>query len=94
MNRHRKSASAALVIAACCLSACSAPKAAPELHVTSVSAAEGRTVAKQLCSDLASMTDEKAIGRMAVRASELKLSQGDQDAILDYAAASVCPQRF
>lgn len=94
MNRHRKSASAALVIAACCLSACSAPKAPPELHVTSVSPAEGRTVAKQLCSDLASMTDEKAIGRMAVRASEMQLSSDDQDAILDYAAAAACPDEF
>jgi hypothetical protein len=36
MIRHRKSATAALVIAACCLSACGAPKAAPAVALKPV----------------------------------------------------------
>ncbi len=95
MFAHRHAALAiALSAAAICLPACGGPKAAPALSVTSVSSAQGQQAAEQFCADLAKMTDEKAIDRMAVRASEMKLSSRDQDAILDYAAASVCPQQF
>ena len=94
MKRVSSTASATLLLAACCLSACSAPKAAPELRVTSVSVAEAKTLADQFCADLARMSDEKAIEKMAVRASESKLSSADQDAIIDYAGASTCPDQF
>lgn len=94
MNHPRKSAFATLAIAACCLAACSAPKPAPELRVTSVSSSEGRSMASQFCSDLKSMSDEKAIERMATRASAAKLSDSDQDAVVDYAGTVVCPEQF
>ena len=94
MNRVPSTAAASLLLVACCLSACSAPKAAPELHVTSVSVAEAKTLADQFCADLAKMSDEKAIEKMAVRASESKLSSADQDAIVDYAGKVTCPEQF
>lgn len=94
MNRRHFAPVIALSVAAVCLVACGGPKAAPALRVTSVTSAEGQQAAEQFCSDLAKMTDEKAIDRMATRASEMNLSSDDQDAILDYAAASVCPQQF
>ena len=94
MNRRHLAPVIALSAVAICLSACGGPKAAPALRVTSVSAAEGQQAAEQFCKDLAKMSDEKAIDRMAVRASEMKLSSADQDAIIDHAAAVVCPQQF
>lgn len=51
-------------------------------------------MASQFCSDLKSMSDEEAIQRMAVRASEAKLSSKDQDAVVDYAGTVVCPEQF
>lgn len=51
-------------------------------------------MADQFCSDLAKMTDEKAVDRMAVRASEMKVSDSDQDAIVDYAGTAICPDQF
>jgi hypothetical protein len=51
-------------------------------------------MAKQFCADLAKMTNEKAIDRMAARASAAELSKADQDAIVDYAAAVTCPDQL
>lgn len=94
MNRRPKAAAATLLGAAWCLAACSAPASPPSLHVTSVSVSEGKEMAKQFCADLAKMTNEKAIGRMAARAAAAELSRADQDAIVDYAAAVTCPDQL
>lgn len=94
MNRRLAALALALPIAVGGLSACSGSKAAPELRVTSVGAAEGRSMAEQFCSDLASMSDEAALTRMATRAAAAKLSKSDQDAIVDYAGTVVCPKQF
>jgi hypothetical protein len=94
MNRRLAALVFALPLAAGCLSACVGTKAAPELRVTSVSAPEGRSMAEQFCSDLATMTDDKAIMRMATRASAANLSESDQDAIVDWASSVVCPKQF
>ena len=91
MNRARF---AAIALAACCLAACGAPKAAPALAVTSVTTAEAKTMADQFCADLAKMPDDKAIERMATRASVADLSAADQDAIVDYAGSTACPDQF
>lgn len=92
---NRRLTSAALLLAACCLAACGAPKAAPSApQVTGVSATEAAAIAGQFCSDLAKMSDESAVQRMAVRASESKLSAADQDAIVDYAGKVACPEQF
>ena len=94
MNRRLAALALALPLAAGCLSACSGSKAAPELRVTSIEAAEGREMAVQFCNDLASMSDDDAVMRMATRASVANLSKGDQDAIVDWAGTVVCPKQF
>ena len=94
MKRLRAATVATCLAAVCGLVACSSPAKAPELRVTSVSASEGREMAKQFCSDLGKMSQEKAVSRMATRAAAAELSSSDQDAILDYAAAVTCPDRL
>ena len=94
MNRRLDLAAIACVAATCGLVACSTPAQAPKLQVTSVSVSEGKQMAEQFCSDLAKMSQEKAISRMATRAAAAELSSSDQDAIVDYAAAVTCPDRL
>ena len=94
MKRPSSTAAATLLLAACCLAACGAPKAAPSLAVTSVSTSEAKAIADQFCADLVKMTDAKAVERMAVRASESGLSSADQGAIVDYAGKVTCPEQF
>lgn len=94
MNRRLAALVLALPLAAGCLSACSGSKAAPEIQVSSVSPAEGREMAVQFCNDLASMSDNDAVMRMATRAAAVNLSKSDQDAIVDYAGTVVCPKQF
>lgn len=90
-----KSVTVAVLVASSCLVGCGAPKAAPPvLTVTGISASEGRIMAKQYCDDLAKMSDEKAMTRMAVRASEADLSRADQDAIVEYVYVTLCPEQF
>ncbi|MBT2587930.1 hypothetical protein [Arthrobacter sp. ISL-95] len=48
-------------------------------------------MAEQFCSDLAKMTDDAAVSKMATRAAAADLTAADQDAIVDYAAAVACP---
>jgi hypothetical protein len=94
MKRLSSTATAALLLAAS-LAACSAPKAAPApLKVTSVSTPDAKTLASQLCADMRKMSDDEAVQRMAVRASESKVSAADQDAIVDYAGKVTCPEQF
>jgi len=90
MNRPSKAAIATLALAACCLAACGAPKAAPAPAVTGVSVAEASDMSRQLCDDLDTRSYRESISRMAVRASSAGLSDADQDAILEHAAA-ICP---
>jgi hypothetical protein len=93
MSRHRFSAAVATASAALALVACSPPAAAPApLRVTSVAVEEGRSMARQFCSDLGKLSRSEAISRMATRASVAGLSEADQDAIVDYAASITCPQ--
>lgn len=49
-------------------------------------------MAKQFCVDLDKLTRREAISKMATRASVAKLTDAEQDAIIDYAAAKVCPE--
>jgi hypothetical protein len=51
-------------------------------------------MAVQFCNDLASMSDDDAVMRMATRASAANLSKSDQDAIVDWAGTVVCPKQF
>ncbi|MDR6794385.1 hypothetical protein J2X12_002878 [Pseudarthrobacter oxydans] len=51
-------------------------------------------MAEQFCNDLASMSDESAVTRMATRAAAANLSSSDQDAIVDWAGTVVCPKQF
>jgi hypothetical protein len=51
-------------------------------------------MAEQLCADLRKMGNDDAVQRMAVRASESKVSAADQDAIVDYAGKVTCPEQF
>jgi hypothetical protein len=94
MNRRLVSLAFALPLAAGGLSACGGSKAAPEIQVSSVSPTEGREMAVQFCNDLASMSDDDAVMRMATRASVANLSKSDQDAIVDWAGTVVCPKQF
>jgi hypothetical protein len=50
-------------------------------------------MAQQFCDDLAELTYERAIERMATRAAAAELSTSDQDAIVDH-AASLCPDQL
>ena len=84
-------ATIAALAASCGLVACSSPAPAPQLRVTSVSVSEGKQMASQFCEDLAKFSHDKAIVRMATRASAANVSSSDQDAIVDYAAAVTCP---
>lgn len=88
MNRLPKLAPAALLLAACCLAGCGAPKAAPATPSLSSEATE---MAERFCDDLAAMSYSRAVDRMAVRASEASLSSADQDAVVELAAAR-CPE--
>lgn len=94
MKRHSWGTAATLLTAACCLAGCSIPTPVPTLRVTSVSVSEGKEMARQFCADLAKMSDEKAIDRMATRAAVAELSSEDLDAIADYAAAVTCPSEL
>lgn len=95
MSLNVKSVTVALVVSTCCLVACGATRAAPAtLTVNSVTLKEAKTLAEQFCSDLAKMTDDDALQRMAVRASEANLSSADQDAVVDYAGMTLCPEQF
>ena len=94
MNPRLAALVLALPLAAGCLSGCVGAKAAPELRVTSIEAAEGRSMAVQFCNDLATMSDDDAVMRMATRAAAVNLSKSDQDAIVDYAGTVVCPKQF
>lgn len=94
MTRRLATATATLLLAAGSLAACAGPKASsatPQLD--SISATEARTMAGQFCDDLGNMAYDKAISRMAVRASESNLSDGDQDAVLEMAARQ-CPDEL
>ncbi|MFF2245148.1 hypothetical protein ACFVTM_13320 [Arthrobacter sp. NPDC058130] len=88
MIRSQKFAALALVIAACCLDACGAPKGAPA--PTGTSAAAVVDMAQRFCDDLASTSYKQSISRAAVRAAEAKLSRADQDAVIEH-AAELCP---
>lgn len=93
MRRPRIAAVLAATSAAACLAACSAPAAAPPaLKVSTVSVSEAQAMARQFCADLDKLTQKEAISKMATRASVAKLTEAEQDAIVDYAAASVCPE--
>lgn len=94
MSRRLAALILALPLAAGCLSACAGSKAAPEIQVSSVSPAEGREMAVQFCNDLASMSDDDAVMRMATRASVANLSKSDQDAIVEYVYVTLCPEQF
>ena len=91
MKSHRNVALVTLLAAACCLPACSAPKAAPAPAVTGISVASASDMSRQLCTDLDTRSYRESISRMAVRAGTTKLSAADQDAILEY-AATLCPK--
>lgn len=94
MNSRLAALLLALPLAAGSLAACGGVKAAPELRVDSVSPSEARTMADQFCADLAKMSDDKAMSRMAVRAIEVDLSKDDQDAIVEYVYVTLCPEQF
>jgi len=91
MKSHRNVAAVTLLAAACCLAACSAPKAAPAPAVTGISVASASDMSRQLCTDLDTRSYSESISRMAVRAGSAKLSASDQDAILEH-AATICPK--
>ena len=92
MNRRPIATSAALLLAACGLAACGAPKAAPATpSFTSVSTSEATEMADLFCGDLRAMSYERAVERMATRASAADLTSSEQDAIVDLAARS-CPK--
>jgi hypothetical protein len=91
MIRPSKTAAATLALAACCLAACGAPKAAPAPAVTGISVASAADMSRQFCDDLDTRSYKESISRMAVRTAEAKLSRADQDAVLEHAAV-ICPR--
>lgn len=93
MKRPRIAAALALTSAAACLAACSPPASAPPaLKVSTVSVSEAQSMAKQFCVDLDRLTQKEAISKMATRASVAKLTDAEQNAIIDYAASTTCPE--